>query len=352
MVRGARSSIRDGRGTRFWTANWVDSGVRLIDLIEDGGAAPDLESLVADFVDLDGQWDVVKLLQVLPPDAVDLVVGITPPRADRGDDMWVWGGEENGRFSIKSAYKLICNQHVTQRLDPWKSIWRWKGPNRTRYFLWLAVQEKLLTNSSRVRRQMTDTGTCSFCSAAEETSLHVIRDCQFAVDVWRLLGIFDTSDSKWQSPISEWMCHFLNSENGTTFGNICWFLWKSRNGRIFADDRTKPAGVVARGLSWSSSVTDALRKTKSVLGEGSSRFELNLAWDPGPADWVTLNTDGSVDCGRRKASAGGLLRDSEGRCILAFTMNLGTCSITRAEMRGAIEGLKRTWEAGFRRVML
>ncbi|CAN1177066.1 Putative ribonuclease H protein At1g65750 [Linum perenne] len=47
-----------------------------------------------------------------------------------------------------------------------------------------------------------------------------------------------------------------------------------------------------------------------------------------------------------------MLRDSEGRCILAFTMNLGTCSITRAEMRGAIEGLKRTWEAGFRRVIL
>ncbi|CAN1801882.1 Putative ribonuclease H protein At1g65750 [Linum perenne] len=33
-------------------------------------------------------------------------------------------------------------------------------------------------------------------------------------------------------------------------------------------------------------------------------------------------------------------------------MNLGSCSITRAEMRGAIEGLKRTWEAGFRRVVL
>ncbi|CAN1177065.1 Putative ribonuclease H protein At1g65750 [Linum perenne] len=148
------------------------------------------------------------------------------------------------------------------------------------------------------------------------------------------------------------MCKFLNSENGTIFGNIYWFLWKSRNERIFAADRTQPAGVVARGLSWSSLVTDALRKTRSVLGEGSSRFEINLAWDPGQADWVTLNTDGSVDRGRRKASVGGMLRDSEGRCILAFTMNLGTCSITRAEMRGAIEGLKRTWEAGFRRVIL
>ncbi|CAN1181660.1 Putative ribonuclease H protein At1g65750 [Linum perenne] len=33
-------------------------------------------------------------------------------------------------------------------------------------------------------------------------------------------------------------------------------------------------------------------------------------------------------------------------------MNLGTCSITRAEMRGAIEGMHRAWEAGFRNVVL
>ncbi|CAN1318125.1 Putative ribonuclease H protein At1g65750 [Linum perenne] len=33
-------------------------------------------------------------------------------------------------------------------------------------------------------------------------------------------------------------------------------------------------------------------------------------------------------------------------------MNLGACSITRAEMRGAIEGLTRAWSAGYRRIRL
>ncbi|CAN1339695.1 Putative ribonuclease H protein At1g65750 [Linum perenne] len=33
-------------------------------------------------------------------------------------------------------------------------------------------------------------------------------------------------------------------------------------------------------------------------------------------------------------------------------MNIDNCSLTRAEMRGAIEGLNRTWNAGFRRVVL
>ncbi|CAN1162510.1 Putative ribonuclease H protein At1g65750 [Linum perenne] len=33
-------------------------------------------------------------------------------------------------------------------------------------------------------------------------------------------------------------------------------------------------------------------------------------------------------------------------------MNLGSCSITRAEMRGAIEGLQRAWDLGYRRILL
>ncbi|CAN1824593.1 Putative ribonuclease H protein At1g65750 [Linum perenne] len=31
-------------------------------------------------------------------------------------------------------------------------------------------------------------------------------------------------------------------------------------------------------------------------------------------------------------------------------MNLGKCSITRAEIRGALKGIKRAWMAGYRRL--
>ncbi|CAN1147227.1 Putative ribonuclease H protein At1g65750 [Linum perenne] len=33
-------------------------------------------------------------------------------------------------------------------------------------------------------------------------------------------------------------------------------------------------------------------------------------------------------------------------------MSLGNCSITRAELRGALEGLERAWREGFRKVLL
>ncbi|CAN1855972.1 hypothetical protein LINPERHAP1_LOCUS41924 [Linum perenne] len=33
-------------------------------------------------------------------------------------------------------------------------------------------------------------------------------------------------------------------------------------------------------------------------------------------------------------------------------MNLGACLITHVEIRGAIEGLNRAWDAGYRRIIL
>ncbi|CAN1156273.1 hypothetical protein LINPERHAP2_LOCUS20857 [Linum perenne] len=138
MIQGCKSAVRDGQGTRFWMTYWVDSGVLLVDLVEEGGAVPELDAMVANFVNSEGQWDVVKLQQALPPHAMDLVIGMTPPRA----------------IMVK-----ICG--------------------------FGAAKERLLTNSNRVHRHLVDSATCPFCLTAAETSTHVLRDCSFACEVWK-----------------------------------------------------------------------------------------------------------------------------------------------------------------------
>ncbi|CAN1297159.1 Putative ribonuclease H protein At1g65750 [Linum perenne] len=99
-------------------------------------------------------------------------------------------------------------------------------------------------------------------------------------------------------------------------------------------------------------MADALERDRVSPGDGADTMVVNVAWDPGPEGWVTLNSDGLVDYSAGIAAAGGLLRDSEGRCLLAYSMDLGACSITRAEMHAAIEGLQRVWDVGHRRVTL
>ncbi|CAN0917827.1 Putative ribonuclease H protein At1g65750, partial [Linum grandiflorum] len=55
---------------------------------------------------------------------------------------------------------------------------------------------------------------------------------------------------------------------------------------------------------------------------------------------------------RESSCRGGVLRDSQGRVLCAFTANFSPCSITRAELRAALYGLSLAWEKGYRKVHL
>ncbi|CAN1265847.1 Putative ribonuclease H protein At1g65750 [Linum perenne] len=126
----------------------------------------------------------------------------------------------------------------------------------------------------------------------------------------------------------------------------------ARNERIFAGSNELAPAVARRTHNWVVMVSEASGRCSRHLPSVHTRRLANVAWTPGPPEWITLNTDGSFDARRGRAAAGGLAPDSYGRGRFAYTMNLGSCSITRAEMRGATEGLQRAWDAGYRRVVL
>ncbi|CAN1840954.1 Putative ribonuclease H protein At1g65750 [Linum perenne] len=90
----------------------------------------------------------------------------------------------------------------------------------------------------------------------------------------------------------------------------------------------------------------------SRLDPSSLHVPTAIAWVPGDEGFVNLNTDGSVRTNSGKAAAGGLIRNSQGNWSTAFTVNLGVCSITRAEIRGVIEGLRLAWSAGHRKILV
>ncbi|CAN0880337.1 Putative ribonuclease H protein At1g65750, partial [Linum grandiflorum] len=78
------------------------------------------------------------------------------------------------------------------------------------------------------------------------------------------------------------------------------------------------------------------------------RVDAPISWTSAPPPFITLNTDGSVLATSRKATAGGVLHDSLGNGIAAFSSSLGNCSITRAELTGVIEGMETAGRLGVR----
>ncbi|CAN1333062.1 Putative ribonuclease H protein At1g65750 [Linum perenne] len=315
---GARSAIRNGLDTQFWTARWIDSGIRLLDVVEDGAAGIDISATVAEFTNDDNQWDVDKLSSVLTADQVSMVVGMSPPNPDSGEDEWVWGMEPNGLFSIKSAYKILLSRPDAHNQKVWHSCWKWKGPNRIRFFLWLAMQEKLLTNVERCRRHITTNDLCEHCRRSPESVTHVLRDCTFAAEVWNLVGSFNCSEIWWQHTTTEWLTGGINSKHSLLFATVCWLLWRARNERLFSGSTDSASTVTHRISSWVRMVTEVSNRSNSALPTSATRELIDVAWDPGPEGW----------------------------------MNLGRCSITRAEIRGAVEGLRRAWDMGLRKVAL
>ena len=90
--------------------------------------------------------------------------------------------------------------------------------------------------------------------------------------------------------------------------------------------------------------------------DSSSRirsFQVKLiSWTPPIDGWVKISSNGSVIQDIGEAAYGGIIRDCHGRFLFAYSSNLGSCSISFAELWGAFIGLKSTFQMGFKRIIL
>ncbi|CAN1126705.1 Putative ribonuclease H protein At1g65750 [Linum perenne] len=274
-----------------------------------------------------------KYFYFLSRDGCLQVAGMSPPIAGAGEDRITWGLESDGRFRIRSAYLLATEEEDAAIDSIWKLTWRWKGPQRIRQFLWLVAHNRLLTNSEPHRRHLAEIGSCQVCQGQEESVLHVLRDCPLASATWELLALSSGDQTFFQTPLLPWIVRFIRKpELCLLFGVTCC--------RVFNNKLTTANSLTRHIKVWVALVGDTLERDRFITHTGPpTRTEEYISWEPAPPEWVTLNSDGSVISEFGHAAAGGLIRDHQGRCLAAFAMNLGKCSITRAELRGAVAGL-------------
>lgn len=94
------------------------------------------------------------------------------------DDFPCWNHTSNGLFSLSSAYQILSEDNEKEFSHDvlFKLIWRWRGPQRVRTFLWKLAHGKLLTNEERSHRGMTNDSLYARCSSDEESIMHLLRD--------------------------------------------------------------------------------------------------------------------------------------------------------------------------------
>ncbi|CAL1356638.1 unnamed protein product [Linum trigynum] len=352
MKSAAVWSIRNGKTTSFWHHPWLEHDLFLKDnTLQDDPTTLD-KSAVADWVDDNGEWDWIKLQDIFPPNILALIAGMEPPKDDLGEDKCIWGLERDGRFRLKSAYKLDADQLDSTGEAFWKELWKWKGPSRTKHFLWLVMHDRLLTNKERVKRKLATDGNCNFCKDTEETTEHILRNYRKTKGIWEKFNAKVTCKDT-SLPFKTWMLRNLkDDDHGVDFGLIVWHLWKQRNEECLDGKSFVEKSLLCRIEAWFNIFKMALKNVERSFAPPTVRREELIGWKPPPDGWVQIQSDGSVLSPSGSAAAGGLIRDCLGRCSVAYACNLGVCSITVAELKGAAVGLQIAWDQGHRRVHL
>nr|AID60103.1 hypothetical protein [Brassica napus] len=356
VAPGVSWILGDGRRVRFWRDRWLLKepleALSLIDIPE--------ELVEAKTRDL-WQQGIGWILQQIEPytslqnrlQLASLVIDEVTGARDRMS----WGEAKDGLFSVKAAYAFLTKDAVPRpnMEDLYSRVWRVTAPERVRVFLWLVTHQVIMTNMERKRRHISENGTCPLCKSGDETILHVLRDCPAAAGLWRKLVLPTRQQRFFNLTLFEWLYENLandKSVNGdqwpSLFALTVWWCWKWRCGYVFGEigkcrDRVRFVKDKAQ------EVIKANKKVREPSAIGV-HVERQIAWFVPENGWVKLNTDGASRGNPGLATAGGALRDEEGKWIGGFSLNIGICSAPLAELWGVYYGLCIAWDKGIRKL--
>ncbi|KAE8681546.1 hypothetical protein F3Y22_tig00111318pilonHSYRG00071 [Hibiscus syriacus] len=198
----------------------------------------------------------------------------------------------------------------------------------------LILDATAISHLHGVSRVSTKSSLCLY-GDSEETTLHILRDCRVARDMWDFISQVWNDLLFYQQNLHDWLyanlaSTFLHHAMETLFHGIPSSLhWFGRNGSIGtkAFSRITTAQLQPCFLEVSTGqklIIRGLALTCSSLV--CSSFNGNH-----PYGCFLLNTDGAVGL-HGKSSAGGLVKAHDGSFVFRFNHKQGSISITQAKL--------------------
>ncbi|KAH9735402.1 putative ribonuclease H protein [Citrus sinensis] len=302
-IMGIQWNIGNGKKVRFWWDCWVTKAQPLLVHALAPIPAEIINKTAAEFVDAQGNWNWVTFSHLLPNNILLRIASFRPPMEGYGEDQIFWSESKKGNFTVKSAYDALSKELKGDDDQIWSCVWRWNGPQSIRVFLWLVLYNRLKTKAEISRRHVHLDSSCDRCGDGDENTLHVLRDCM-------LYGVSGFG-------VIKFLFHDMTWDCGTMLSEV----------KIKA--------------------TEFQRISTTSMGMNNRRVAKWICWSPLFWLWYKLNTDGAAKK-TGEASAGGLIRDHNGAWVAGFGMNIGSCSVTVAELWGLYQGLNIAWQNGIR----
>ncbi|PRQ29705.1 putative RNA-directed DNA polymerase [Rosa chinensis] len=243
------------------------------------------------------------------------------PFRRRVKDRWVWHFDSKGRFSVKSAYRLLMEEEMVQEVslqtqDLWTKLWSTNVPGTAKIFLWKVLNNCLPTIVRLLEKQVPlEIRPYVLCGVGDETIERLCRLCPFVKGVLEAVpGIEHTaySSSARQLQLMEWFwscASNLPPNLWAAFVYNLWGIWKERNNRVW-DKKTMDVNQVV--LLLSARLQEYQRHHGKGQGGGNRPV---VPWKPPSAGWVKINVDGAFYKETCTGGIGVIIRDDMGRCL-------------------------------------
>ncbi|XP_049401641.1 uncharacterized protein LOC125865486 [Solanum stenotomum] len=324
----------------FWFDKWNEFG-SLYELLENTLI---YQHITIKDVFQQGHWNW-NALNPQPPDHIKhIITNFNINLANNLDDIPLWTAAESGNFSVSSAWKLLRKRRPFARMDA--KIWHKHVPYKMSCVTWRAIHNKMPTDDKIVDKfKITNVSKCVYCVATGmnpglESSEHLFCKGDYAQRIWssiigrmdiitRHTNIRELLQRCWNStsknPVVEYVLSIIPPI-------IIWELWRSRCNSRYEEERP----FTKRSISLI--VFNICHLTKKVFSninlpenwesllklmeiQLEDTIHTTVKWSRPSHHSMKLNTDGS--CIGESSGGGGVVRDSNGNCIMAFILSLG-----------------------------
>lgn len=141
----------------------------------------------------DKSWNEHVVRQVFSEDIANQILR-TPLISQVQEDRLIWKAERNGRYSVRSAYRLCVTELIDSsflwRPGYWTGIWNLKVPPKVKNLLWRMCRGCLPTRVRLLDKGVVCPTNCASCDSNHEDLLHVFFACPFALQVWNRTGLW------------------------------------------------------------------------------------------------------------------------------------------------------------------
>ncbi|CAL1383908.1 unnamed protein product [Linum trigynum] len=298
-------------------------------------------------------WNSNLIQGNVTEDELEAILRI-PIGEEDSEDFWAWKFNNEGNFTVKSAYHAI---HETNTItappgnsEKWKWIWSLQLPPKLIFFIWRCAKNGIATKERLWHRKCSPDATCPVCQNQLESIVHCMFECQHALSSWN--NIFPSLPLPPQSTtFFDWFCSLKDSVQPNSLILIvylCWNIWKARNERAFKNRIPWPPNTCRQTVREFTEWTSCPRLSQPHVQTSSVQLRDNLPHpSPPPSNHhMVIHCDGSFISDSQPAAYGVVVINHHGQ-VCDGRADILLCSTPfEAEAKALLEGLKLAQEYG------